>query len=111
MFSRAVSEVPDSAHYHQVLGSVLIQDNKLDDGASELIYASKLAPDDYTIHYQLAAAYMQMNRGEDAGKELAEFYRTVFAQKSASQNITLPPIVFGPKPSDSAPAAQRSNHP
>lgn len=111
MFSRAVSEVPDSAHYHQVLGTVLIQDDRLDDGALELAYASRLAPEDYTIHYQLAAAYMRLHRGDDASKELAEFYRTVFAMKSASRNITLPPIVFGPKASDPAPAPQGSNHP
>jgi protein O-mannosyl-transferase len=103
MFSRCVAEVPGSAHYHQVLGGVLAESGNLETGTRELAYASKLSPDDYTMHYQLAALYMRSNRCDDAKKELAAFYRTVFAQKSAPQTITLPPIIFAPNPSTSTP--------
>jgi hypothetical protein len=103
MFSRCVAAVPESAHYHEVLGGVLAESGDVKAGTRELAYASKLSPNDYTMHYELAALYMRSNRGDDAKKELAEFYRTVFAQKSVAQTITLPTIVFGPKPSHSAP--------
>jgi hypothetical protein len=111
MFSRCVAEVPESARYHMGLGSVLVENGDLDRGTRELAYASKLAPEDYTMHYELATLYMRVNRGDDARKELTEFYRTAFAQKSTARNITLAPIVLGPELSAPPPAPQGSYRP
>ena len=52
------------------LGSVLVDDNRPDEGLPYLLEAARISPEDYRVHRQLGKAYTRLNRLEKARDEL-----------------------------------------
>ena len=93
MFSRCAQNFPDLAHYHEVLGDMLVQQGDLKSGERELVRASTLEPINYQIHFKLASLYVRMKRDQDAHKELEALFETAFARKAPTpQTIASPQI-------------------
>jgi predicted Zn-dependent protease len=90
MFTSCVQNFPDSAHYHEVLGDMLVQQGDLNGGERELVRASNLEPINYEIHFKLASLYVRMKRDQDAHKELEALFRTSFAQSRSLANRPMP---------------------
>ncbi len=104
MFSRCVQNFPDLAHYHEVLGNLLVQQGDLESGERELVRASNLEPINYKIHFRLASLYVRMKRDQDAHKELEAFFRTAYARKAPTpQTIASPQIVVAAPEASAAP--------
>jgi tetratricopeptide (TPR) repeat protein len=62
------------------LGSLLVDDNRPEDGLPYLLDAARISPEDYRVHRQLGKAYTHLNELEKAGNELEK------AVKLAPQN-------------------------
>jgi protein O-mannosyl-transferase len=104
LFSRCVQNFPDLAHYHEVLGALLVQQGDLRSGERELVRASTLEPINYELHFKLASLYVRMKRDQDAHKELEATFRTAFARKAPTpQTIASPQIVVAAPEASVAP--------
>ena len=64
---------PNFAASHALLGKVLTQQDRLEDGARELERAIQLRPDYAPAHYYLANAYRKLGRAPDATREFQTF--------------------------------------
>jgi protein O-mannosyl-transferase len=85
LFSNVVQVQPDSVHFRVALGSSLMERHKLAQAETQYLSAEKLAPDDANIHLALGALYLKMHRGNDASREMAAYYRAVFALKKQTK--------------------------
>jgi len=81
LFSRSVEMFPDSPGNRRALAAALVDRDEFEPAASQLAYASKLAPDDAGIHLALGMLYLHMRRGADAKREMEAYYHIVFNQK------------------------------
>jgi Flp pilus assembly protein TadD len=71
---------PSFAEAHFGLGRSLLDSDKAAAAVPPLETATKLAPENPTIHFTLATAYQRLGRKEDASREFA-------LQKSTSEKI------------------------
>jgi hypothetical protein len=102
MFTSCVQNFPDSAHYHEVLGDMLVQQGDLNGGERELVRASNLEPINYQIHFELASLYVRMKRDQDAHRELEALFRTAFARKAPTPETIASPQIAVTTPQASA---------
>ena len=70
---RAIKLEPDNYAPHNILGRVLMENGKTEEGIRELQLATKLAPSNPGAHFNLAQAYQQAGKKQQAGLEFATF--------------------------------------
>jgi tetratricopeptide (TPR) repeat protein len=66
----AVEIEPANPDVHHILGRALLAAGRAKESAHELEWAERLAPQSSAIHFHLAAAYRELDRTEDAQREM-----------------------------------------
>lgn len=84
MFTRSVEMSPDSARYHQALGTILMKREDFAGGAAQLAEAARLAPDDAGLHLTLGMMYLKLHRDAEAKREMEAYYHILFNQKKTA---------------------------
>ncbi len=79
-FARSAELYPSFSEAHFGLGRSLLDSGKAADAVKPLETASKLSPENPTIHFTLATAYQRLGRKDDAAREFA-------LQKSTSEQL------------------------
>ena len=69
----AVALEPNNPDTHHILGRALLASGDARQSAQELERAERLAPENSTIHFHLAAAYRELGRKADAEREMAAY--------------------------------------
>ena len=82
---RSVEADPQFFGAHAVLGKLLANAGKVDEGIKELEIARKQAPDSPQVHFSLATAYSLAGKKEEAARERAEFARLRKLNSEVSQ--------------------------
>jgi len=72
---RSVDAAPQYFATHLVLGKLLVTSGQTAKAIQQLELAKKQAPDSPQVHFELASAYLQAGRDDDAARERAEFVR------------------------------------
>jgi len=70
---RATEIEPANPDTHHILGRALLAARQAKESAQELESAERLAPQSSAIHFHLAAAYRELDRKEDAQREMAAY--------------------------------------
>ncbi len=84
-FAEEVAKLaPDLPQGHYLLGAILLGAGRTDRAIAELETAQKAMPNESKVYFQLARAYTQANRREDAARARASFARLNKAQEDAS---------------------------
>ena len=85
LFSRCVQNFPDSPHYRVMFAKALVSRGDLEGAGRELLYASKLSPDDYRILAKFKWVYDRLYRrkrlNSEAGKELRAYHEKLFPRQ------------------------------
>ncbi len=75
---------PQLPQGHYLLGAILLGGGRTERAIAELETAQKAMPDEPKVYFQLARAYTQANRREDAARARASFARLNKAQEDAT---------------------------
>ena len=83
-FSRAIEIFPAFGEARAQLGQVLIKERRYKEAIPHLVAATRLIPDDHTVHFQLYHAYRALGEKDRAQKELETFQRMENQKKEAT---------------------------
>ncbi len=102
LFSRCVANFPDSAKYRMSLAGALMDRGDFKEAARQAAYASRLKPNNASIHFVLAAIDMHIGQKQAALREFKLYYDKAFKNRGI---IVVTPLAAS-KPKADASAAK-----
>jgi tetratricopeptide (TPR) repeat protein len=97
---QAVEIAPGQAAPHLLLGRILVETGKAEEGIGQLELAERFDPNNSKVHFALAHAYSRLHRTEEAQKERERFMVLDAAEREKWGKDSVPAPGQGDRPSD-----------